>query len=114
GAGWWGGPAGDVNGAGYGDVMVAATRYDNGQQSEGRVFVYLGSATGLEAAPAWAAESDQAAAEFGRALGTAGDVNGDGYDDVVAGAWEYDAGQSNEGWAALWLGNERLAADAHL
>jgi hypothetical protein len=114
GFGWWVGTAGDVNRDGYSDVMVSATRYTNGQQSEGRLFVYLGSATGLEATPAWTGESDQAEAELGRSLGTAGDVNGDGYADVVAGAWEWDGGQSNEGWAALWLGNERLAADAHL
>jgi hypothetical protein len=114
GFGWWVSTAGDVNDDGYSDVMVAAHRYSNGQQSEGRVYVYLGSATGLESAPAWFVESDQANSEFGRSLGAAGDVNGDGFCDVIAGAWNYDAGQSNEGWAAVWLGNERLAADAHL
>ncbi len=114
GFGWWVNTAGDVNRDGYSDVMIAATRYSNGQQSEGRVFVYLGSATGLEPSPAWMVEADQADAELGRSLGAAGDVNGDGFGDVIAGAWDYDAGQTNEGWAAIWLGNERLAADAHL
>ena len=41
------GTAGDVNGDGYADVIVVAHYYDNGEQDEGRVFVYHGSATGL-------------------------------------------------------------------
>ena len=57
--------AGDVNGDGYADVIVGAPNYDNGQTDEGRAFVYLGSAAGLAAAPAWTAESDQASARFG-------------------------------------------------
>ncbi len=57
--------AGDVNGDGYSDVIVGAKGYDNGESGEGRAFVYLGSAAGLAAAPAWTAESDQAGASFG-------------------------------------------------
>ena len=45
------GTAGDVNGDGYGDVIVGAPRYDNGETNEGRAFVYHGSATGLSASP---------------------------------------------------------------
>ena len=47
------------------------------------------------------AESDQASAYFGYSVGTAGDVKGDGYDDVVVGAFGYDNGQINEGRAFL-------------
>ena len=31
--------AGDVNGDGYSDVIISASRYDNGQTDEGRVYV---------------------------------------------------------------------------
>ena len=78
--------AGDVNGDGYADVIVGAAHYDNGQTDEGRAFVYHGAATGLGTAAAWTAEGNQASAVFGVSVGTAGDVNGDGYADVIVGA----------------------------
>jgi FG-GAP repeat protein len=97
--------AGDVNGDGYDDVIVGAWFYDNGQTDEGRAFVYHGSAAGLSTTPDWTVESDQAGAYFGYSVGTAGDVNGDGYDDIVVGAWGYDNGQTDEGRAFVYHGS---------
>jgi FG-GAP repeat protein/VCBS repeat protein len=97
--------AGDVNGDGYSDVIVGAYFYDNGQTDEGRAFVYLGSASGLSATPAWTAESDQAGADFGYSVSTAGDVNHDGYSDVIIGADGFDNGQTDEGRAYVYLGS---------
>ncbi|RPI32968.1 MAG: hypothetical protein EHM70_07495, partial [Chloroflexota bacterium] len=99
------GTAGDVNGDGYADVIVGALDYDNGQEDEGRVYVYHGSKTGLAATPAWTAESDQANVEFGAALGTAGDVNGDGYADVIVGAYYYKNGVNEFGRAYVYHGS---------
>jgi hypothetical protein len=97
--------AGDVNGDGYSDVLIGAERYDNGQTDEGRVFVYYGGQTGLSSAPDWTAEGDQSGALFGRAVGPAGDVNGDGYADVAIGANFYDNGQSDEGAVFVYYGS---------
>ena len=97
--------AGDVNGDGYADVIVGAYLFDNGQANEGRVWVYLGGPSGLGVSPSWTAESDQAEANFGISAGTAGDVNGDGYADVVVGAPYYDNGQTNEGRAYIFYGS---------
>jgi hypothetical protein len=41
---------------------------------------------GLTALPSWKAQSNQYGALLGYSVGTAGDVNGDGYDDVIVGA----------------------------
>ena len=97
--------AGDVNGDDYDDVIVGGFGVDNGELDEGRAYVYLGSATGLAASPAWTVESDQESAFLGVSVSTAGDVNGDGYDDVIVGASAYDNGQLNEGRAFVYLGS---------
>ena len=99
------GPAGDVNGDGYADVIIGSHVFDNGQTDEGRAYVYHGSSSGLGTAPAWTAEGNQVGAVFGQAVGTAGDVNGDGFSDVVVGAENYDNGQTDEGRAFVYRGS---------
>jgi hypothetical protein len=96
--------AGDVNGDGYADVIVAATNYDNGQSNEGAAFVYHGSAAGINTTADAMVESDQANSFFGWSVSGAGDVNGDGYADVIVGATQYDNGQNNEGAAFVYHG----------
>ena len=59
----------------------------------------------LATSPAWTAESDQAYADFGCSVATAGDVNGDGYSDVIVGACGYDNGQTDEGRAYVYHGS---------
>jgi Secretion system C-terminal sorting domain/FG-GAP repeat/FG-GAP-like repeat len=100
--------AGDVNGDGYSDVIIGADNYDDGPNSnEGRAFVYHGSALGLSAAPNWIGDdANQPNAYFGVSLNCAGDVNGDGFSDVIIGAIGYtDGGNSNEGRAFVYHGS---------
>lgn len=97
--------AGDVNGDGYSDVIVGAYAYDNGETDEGVAFVYHGSASGINATPAALLESNQATSLFGRSVASAGDVNGDGYSDVIVGALNYDNGEADEGAAFIFYGS---------
>lgn len=103
--GYRAGSAGDVNGNGYGDLFVSVPYDDNGQTDEGSVSVYYGSPSGLPPAPAWKAYSDQAGALLGIGAAGAGDVNGDGYSDLIVGAYKYDRTFTDEGAAFLWLGS---------
>ena len=89
--------AGDVNGDGYGDIVVGADGYTNGSAGEGAAFVYLGGASGLGTAATWTGEGNQIGAGFGTAVAAAGDANGDGYADIAVGADQYDNGQTDEG-----------------
>lgn len=87
--------AGDVNGDGFADVIVGAPGWDGGDPHEGAAFVFLGSATGIVGSdPATAharIESNQFGAQLGTLPGsTVGDVNGDGFDDILIGAHFYE------------------------
>jgi len=100
--------AGDINGDGYGDVIIGAYNYDDGANgSEGRVFVYYGSATGLSSSPnSTLGDANQIVARFGQTVASAGDVNGDGYSDVIIGAPGYDDGANvDEGRAFVYHGS---------
>ena len=98
--------AGDVNGDGYADVIIGAYGYLN-EEVRGRASVYYGSGSGLGSTAAWTVDGDQADADFGFSVASAGDVNGDGYSDVVVGATYYDNGSTNEGRAYVYHGLAR-------
>jgi hypothetical protein len=92
--------AGDVNGDGYGDVV--ARGFVEGPQPSVYVSVYLGSAAGLATVPAAEATNPNNRC-FGDSFASAGDVNGDGFADVVVGApsWPNSAPEA----AYIYLGN---------
>ena len=78
--------AGDVNNDGFDDLMVGQPFYSGGESGEGRVLLFIGTAAGPQHTAAWAIESDQVDVNLNEAA-TAGDVNNDGFDDVLIGAY---------------------------
>jgi hypothetical protein len=96
--------AGDVNADGYDDVLIGAPWYSRGEAYEGVAFLFYGSPTGLRSSPVHIAESNQEGANLGYSVASAGDVNGDGIDDIILGAQNYDGGQENEGRAMVFHG----------
>ncbi len=99
--------AGDINGDGYDDIIIGAPNYDNGQDMGGAAFVYFGSATGLNQAgpPNWMADGGVADASFGTSVDTAGDVNHDGFDDIIIGAPRFPGGQDFDGAVFVFHGS---------
>lgn len=99
--------AGDVNGDGFADIIVGAHRGDpNGDDSAGDAFVLFGKADGfastidlanLDGADGFALHGIDSGDRAGRAVSSAGDLNGDGFSDIVIGAYNGDANGSNSG-----------------
>ena len=100
--------AGDVNGDGYDDLIIGANRADQNGASSGETYVVYGgaSAPGTDGVLALSAlngsngftitgieEGDYA----GVSVSSAGDVNGDGYDDLIVGANRVDPNEEGSG-----------------
>ncbi|MBX3251835.1 MAG: FG-GAP repeat protein [Myxococcales bacterium] len=95
--------AGDVNGDGFADLVVGAAQANG---SSGTVSLFLGSATGLSPAPALVLHGSGAGDRFGESVTSVGDVNGDGFADVVIGSPESDVnGRTDAGTASVFLGS---------
>ncbi len=84
--------AGDVNGDGFADLVV-------GNQYADAAYVYLGSPSGLSTIPLTL--SGSIASYFGLSVASAGDVNGDGFADVVAATAPVD----DQAYAYVYLGS---------
>jgi hypothetical protein len=88
--GWSVSGAGDVNGDGFGDVVVGARLFGSGlDRARGRAYVFFGGAA-VDGVPDLVLTGEFKDDWFGHAVGGAGDVNGDGYGDILVGAPFYD------------------------
>ena len=91
----------DFDRDGYADIAIGDPLFNGGR---GRVWVYRGSATGIGTMGAITIDGPTSSmpAHFGCSVANAGDVNGDGYSDLVVGA---DGAIDGTGAAYLYPGS---------
>ncbi|MBK8983683.1 MAG: FG-GAP repeat protein [Ignavibacteria bacterium] len=99
--------AGDVNGDGYNDVVVGAFLNDAGGSDAGRAYIFFGG-NAMDNTADVILTGEAAGDRFGISVSTAGDVNGDGYSDVIVGAYLNDAGGTYSGRAYIYFGGNAM------
>ena len=109
--------AGDVNGDGYDDLLIGANGNDVTAGNAGAVYLVYGQASALSDGALNNSTMTRYVGEAGSdnlgiAVGGAGDVNGDGFDDILMGAHGNDGGASNAGAAYLVYGRSAALASA--
>ncbi len=96
----------DLTGDGQSDLVVGAKNYDADEVNAGAVFIFAGvSGAPPSTNPTWSAVGDDGDSNFGQSVALAGDVNGDGLEDLLIGAPGKDMGGGiNTGQVCLFLG----------
>ncbi len=105
--------AGDVNGDGFDDVIVGAPYADPNGKNSGSSYIFFGKVSGFDAALDLSSLNGSngfrldGAAEYdilGRSVSTAGDINGDGFDDLIVGSPGADLNGNESGSSYVVFG----------
>lgn len=96
--------AGDLNGDGYADWAVGARAYDDVATDGGAVYLYYGAST-PDGDVDLKILGDTVALYLGRSVAHAGDVNGDGYSDLIVGS-QADAAYLYYGGTSMDAGSD--------
>jgi fibronectin type 3 domain-containing protein len=97
---------GDVNDDGYDDVLVTAPSHNSTTDFDvGKAYLYFGSSSGVGTTPDWTYVGKAQSDLLGYSASGVGDINDDGYDDIVVCAPACDAGSvTNSGEEYVFYG----------
>ena len=106
--------AGDVNGDGFDDILIGAPFADPNGNNSGESYVVFGSSSGfgasldlssLDGSNGFVLEGLDADDLLGRSLSSAGDINNDGFDDIIVAAPGGDSNGNNSGESYVVFGS---------
>ena len=122
-SGWTAQFAGDVDGDGYDDLIFGAPGNDSSARNAGGAYLVFGHAgaagarvelDGLRAHQGLRLDGVKANDRSGYAVGAAGDLNGDGFDDLFVGAHNADNNGADAGSAYVVFGRDFRASTAFI
>jgi len=97
---------GDYNGDGYSDLIIGGIASDNTPIGLTILaYLFYGPIQGPSGAPQWVGEGEALGDQFGFSVAGIGDINGDGYDDIIVGAPGFDLNFINRGAAFVYPGS---------
>jgi len=93
---------GDLNADGTQDIYISDWGDNATAQGAGKVYLY----SGLDGSRLFSLQGEAAADGFGIGISDAGDVNQDGYDDLVVGAWQHASAAPSGGKLTIHSGKD--------